>query len=203
MSEILLPRSAYITRETWDKPRTYTWELRLAFKFGCASAVNVQHRSRERWRVRRVTINRWSFKETFKIWLLIQLCLLSVFQSKFPFELIILNGNWRQSLQTFLGGRIPLSDIFQMVFDLMVFGDIEFLGGFLSFPLGRFYTKDIFKDQFFLLKVNSYYHTPIFLLFPLSLLLFFFSKLYFFFLNYMLGINYHCLFTPFSNMTSN
>lgn len=74
-----------------------------------------------------------------------------------------------------------------MVFDLMVFGDIEFLGGFLSFPLGRFYTKDIFKDQFFLLKVNSYYHTPIFLLFPLSLLLFFFFKVIFFLLKLHVG----------------
>lgn len=33
-----------------------------------------------------------------------------------------------------------------MVFDGVVFRDMEFLGGFLSFPLGRFYAKDIFKD---------------------------------------------------------
>lgn len=127
-------------------------------------------KSRARWGVRRVSVNRWSFKETFKIWFLIQLCLLSIFESKFPFELIILNSNWRQSLLTFLGGWIPLSDIFQMVFDLLVFGNIEFLGGFLSFPLGRFYTKDIFKDQLLLsllfLKLNNYYNIPTLLLFP-------------------------------------
>lgn len=154
--------------------------------------MNLWSKSRARWGVRRVSVNRWSFKETLKISFLIQLCLLSIFESKFPFELIILNSNWRQSLLTFLGGWIPLSDIFQMVFDLLVFGNIEFLGGFLSFPLGRFYTKDIFKDQLLLsllfLKLDNHYNIPTLLLFPtlqidllflkLHSIFFFFSKLH-------------------------
>lgn len=79
-----------------------------------------------------------------------------------------------------------------MVFDLLVFGNIEFLGGFLSFPLGRFYTKDIFKDQLLLsllfLKLDNHYNIPTLLLFPtlqidllflkLHSIFFFFSKLH-------------------------
>lgn len=35
--------------------------------------------------------------------------------------------------------------------------DLELLGVFLSFPLDRFYTRDIFKDQLLLLlKLNNY-----------------------------------------------
>lgn len=145
--------------------------------------MNLWYRSRVRRDLRGVSLNRWSLKETFKIWFLIQLCLLSVFKSKFPFELIILNGNWRQSLLTLLGGRIPLSDIFQMVFDLLVFGDIEFLEGFLSFPLGRFYTKDILKDQLLLLLLKLYnsYNIPTFLLFPTLQIALLFKKIIVFF----------------------
>lgn len=125
------------------------------FKFSCASIVNLWYRSRARWSVRRVSINRWSFKETFKVWFLIQLCLLRVFKSKFQFELIILNSNYKQSLLNFLGGWTPLSDIFQMVFDVVVFGDMEFLGGFLSFPIGRFSRKRHFKRPIVIIKVKQ------------------------------------------------
>lgn len=69
-----------------------------------------------------------------------------------------------------------------MVFDVVVFGDMEFLGGFLSFPLGGFYAKDILKDQLLLLKLNNHYKAPAnFSYFsPSSRLLCFFSILFFF-----------------------
>lgn len=76
--------------------------------------------------MRRVSINRWYFKETFKIGFRIQLCLLGVFKLKFSVGVDYSNGNGRQSLLDFLGGWIPLSDIFQMVFDVLVFGDMGF-----------------------------------------------------------------------------
>lgn len=70
-----------------------------------------------------------------------------------------------------------------MVFDLLVFGDIEFLEGFLSFPLGRFYTKDILKDQLLLLLLKLYnsYNIPTFLLFPTLQIALLFKKIIVFF----------------------
>lgn len=55
-----------------------------------------------------------------------------------------------------------------MVFHVVIFGDMEFLGGFLSFPLGGFYARDIFEDQLLLLlKLNNRYNTLAnFLTFP-------------------------------------
>lgn len=69
-----------------------------------------------------------------------------------------------------------------MVFDLLVFGNIEFLGGFLSFPLSRFYTEDIFKDQLLLsllfLKLDNHYNIPTLLLFPTLQIALLFLKLH-------------------------
>lgn len=58
--------------------------------------------------------------------------------------------------------------------------DMEFLGLFLSFPLGRLYIKDIFKDQSLLLNLNNSYGIPIgFLSYCSCPHLFAFVKLYF------------------------
>lgn len=42
-----------------------------------------------------------------------------------------------------------------MVFDVVVFGDMEFLGGFLSFPIGRFSRKRHFKRPIVIIKVKQ------------------------------------------------
>lgn len=111
------------------------------------------------------------------------------FQIEISIELIIVKGNWRQSLLNFLCGQIPLSDIFQMVFDVVVFGDMEFLGGFLSFPLGGFHAKTFLKPNYYYYwsSATILVYRPTFLLSPTLQISLPLKKLYFFLLKLHVG----------------
>lgn len=72
-----------------------------------------------------------------------------------------------------------------MVFDLLVFGNIEFLGGFLSFSPGQVLYQRHFKDQLLLsllfLKLDNYCIILALLLFPTLQIALLFLKLHSFF----------------------
>lgn len=76
-----------------------------------------------------------------------------------------------------------------MVFDVVVFGDMEFLGGFLSFPLGGFHAKTFLKPNYYYYwsSATILVYRPTFLLSPTLQISLPLKKLYFFLLKLHVG----------------